>query len=293
MKRVLVGILVLFTMSTMGCGLFRRNYLVPELLPKEDMIAAELEAKYLSYDDTVEGGNTPKSEIKRYINDLKTATDAAGNNNLSEQQKLSFQQRRNNILSNLTLLMDIRYRQYERSFYNVDATAGSAFDIAVLGMTAAGAVSGGAETKAILSAIAAGLTGTRLALEKNFLYEQTSPIIIKQMQKLRKAKLADIDKKMAEDIYKYPLERGLIDIAEYFYSGTIVSALQDMSDKLAQKTVEQEIEHFDALTEKFAEAMKTKAEREKAAKEAEEKKKREEDARRNQPGDPSSGAERR
>lgn len=109
------------------------------------------------------------------------------------------------------------------------------------------------------------------------------------MQKLRKAKLADIDTKMKDDdIYKYPLERGLVDIAEYFYSGTIVSALQDMSDKLAQKTVEQEVDHFTALSDKFANAMKTKAEREIHAKEEEEKNKQK--ARENQPGNPNPGS---
>lgn len=190
MKRVLLGILVLCTMSTFGCSSFsfRRNILVPELLPKEDEIAAKLEAKYLSYEDSGDtenvsekktDGNTeakkkPESEITKYITELK----AAAKDKSLETKKDDFKQSRNEILSNLILLMDIRYHQYERAFYNVGATAGSAFDIAVLGMTAAGAVSGGAETKAILSAIAAGLTGTRLALEKNFLYEQTSPMIM-------------------------------------------------------------------------------------------------------------------
>ena len=261
MKKVFIGILLVSTMSIFGCRAFQKNYLVPELLPKEENIAKQLEAIYLSYEDSEVDGKPVTSKVKEYCTQLERATGGATVNTLkplSSEQKEYFRQKRNNILSNLTLLMDIRYRQYERAFYNVGATAGSAFDIAVLGMTAAGSVSGGAATKSILSAIAAGLTGTRLALEKNFLYEQTSPILIKQMQKLRKDKLAEIDKKMADNIDTYPLERGLIDIAEYFYSGTIVSALQSMTEKLSQKTADQEIDNFIKLRDKLYGAMESK-----------------------------------
>lgn len=39
--------------------------------------------------------------------------------------------------------MNIRYSQYERSFYNVGSTVGTAFDATILRVTAAGTVADG------------------------------------------------------------------------------------------------------------------------------------------------------
>lgn len=247
MKKVLLGIfLALSTMSLFGCGFFHRNYLVPELSLNEEKLAKDLEAKYLSYDDIEVDGKSVKSAVKQYTEEFNNicGSSTVAASTINQAQKDYLKRNRNNIMNNLILLMDIRYRQYERAFYNVGATAGSAFDIAVLGATAAGAVSGGTQTKAVLSAIAAGLTGTRLALEKNFLYEQTSQIIVKQMHTSRKDKFDNIDRRMKDDdVFTYPLERGLVDIADYFYSGTIVNALQATTEKLNQKTIEEEVKH--------------------------------------------------
>lgn len=152
----------------------------------------------------------------------------------SESYKFSFleeaKQRRNGILNDLIVLVNIRFAQYERGIYHANATISTAADIAVLGVTAAGTLAGGNDTKAILSAIAAGLTGSRIAYEKNFLFEYAAPVLIARMHCLREAKLVEINKKMVEKgIREYSLEQGFIDIQEYFYSATMIGALQDIN----------------------------------------------------------------
>ena len=247
MKRIIQwSLLLLCIVSIVGCGSFRNNILIPEQLPKENKIAEDLEKIYLSYDDyklyyfdekaNEQKWKWEKSEITKYTIELQQTKE-----NETDTKKNNLKCKRNAILSGIILLMDIRYSQYERAFYNASATVGTAFDITVLGVTAAGTVAGGATTKSILSAIAAGLTGSKLSLEKNFLYEKASPVLIAKMRKLREEKLKIIDANMTKCIQEYPLERGLIDVLDYFYTGTVIGALQAVSEEIGKKPGDTEI----------------------------------------------------
>ena len=324
MKRLIQwGVLSLSMISFFGCSSIRNNILVPSQLPKEDKIAEELEKKYLSYDKYEikkydQNGNElssewKDSEVKVYQDKFEKYLDEGFTSKNKEELKI----RRNAIIGNLVILLNIRYSQYERAFYNVDASLGTAFDITTLAVTATGAVAGGSETKSILSAVAAGLTGSKLSLEKNFLYEKTSPVLIAQMRQLRKEKLKVImanmnreivgssekttnegvdkptdkvvktatdesadkatdnvvktatnesEKKATDKVVKtatdegvinaadgYSLEQGLIDVQDYFSRGTIIGALQAMSDQIVKpaaldmKASIQEIKDLHAL----------------------------------------------
>ena len=223
MKRIILLSVLFFSMvSIFGCGLMRNNILIPEQLKHEDKIAEDLEKKYLTME--------PGSKVEAYTVVLEKAIEE----NKLDDQKTKLKFKRNEIIGNLIILMNIRYSQYERAFYNTGASVGSAFDITTLAVTATGAVAGGATTKSILSAIAAGLTGSRLALEKNFLYEKSSPVLIAKMQKLREDKFKIITDNMKKPIDEYPLELGLIDVQDYFNKGTVIGALQAMSEEIGK-----------------------------------------------------------
>lgn len=236
MKRTIQwSMLFLCVLSIFGCSTFRGSMLSPQLSPKEDKIAEELEKKYLTYDEN--------SETSKYERDLD-AKKINGKEISEKEFQDVMKQKRNQILNNLILLMNIRYAQYERCFYQTDATISTAFDAAVLGVTAAGTVVGGSATKSILSAIAAGITGSRLSIEKNFLFEKTSPVLMAKMRSMREEKFKTIDTNMKKNIKEYPLERGLVDIQEYFYSGTIAGALQAISNEIGKPTDEDIIKKF-------------------------------------------------
>jgi len=225
MKRTIQwSVLFLCVASVFGCSAFKGSLLSPQLSSNEDKIAEELERKYLSYENG--------TEISRYEKDL-----AEGKMKDDEVKK----QRRNQILSNLILLMNIRYAQYERCFYRVSAGISTIFDTTVLGLTAAGTVAGGNTTKSILSAIAAGIAGTKLSMEKNYLFEKTSPVLMAKMRSLREEKLRIIDERMNKSIQEYPLERGLIDVQDFFYCGTISGALQSISADIGKQPTYNEI----------------------------------------------------
>ncbi|HHT9138941.1 MAG TPA: hypothetical protein ACFYEK_17065 [Candidatus Wunengus sp. YC60] len=251
MKRIiLLSVLFLSVVSIFGCGLMRNNILIPEQLKHEDKIAEDLEKDYL----TMGTG----SKVAVYTGDLEKAI----KDNKLEEEKTKLKLQRNEIIGKLILLMNIRYSQYERAFYNTGASVGSAFDITTLAVTATGAVAGGAATKSILSAIAAGLTGSRLALEKNFLYEKTSPVLIAKMRKLREDKFKEIKDGMNKEIVAkkekgedgkekviegYSLEQGLIDVQDYFYKGTVIGALQAMSEEIGKPTTVDIIKQYNEL----------------------------------------------
>jgi len=158
----------------------------------------------------------------------------------SESDKFSYveaKQRRNKILTNLIYLANIHFKGTELWLYQGHATISTTLDIAVLGLTAAGTLAGANDTKAILSAIAAGLIGSRLAYEKNWLYQYGIPVLLARMSRLRETKREDINERMnKEGILKYSLEQGFIDIQEYFHSGTMEGALQSISKENVKPT---------------------------------------------------------
>ena len=236
--------------SGFGCSMFRGSMLDPQELPKEDKVAAQIEIKYLSDGEYDTGKTDDKdkkifapTEINEYIHMLKTKhlyeKDDKGNEILISDSNFPsvMKQKRNSILSSLILLIDIHHNQYERNLYQTRAAITSSMDIAVLGLTSAATIAGGEGTKAILAAIATGLNGSRLALEKNFIFEHTTPILLKEMRMNRNFKLNDIKKHMIDDsVEVYTLEQGLVDIYQYFNAGTIIDAMRSLGDKTATTT---------------------------------------------------------
>ena len=84
---------------------------------------------------------------------------------------------------------------------------------AVLGVTSAGAVAGGAATKAVLSAVAGGIVGSKLAVNKELLAQQAMEAIQAQMRANMQLRKATIITNMTNTVDKYPLELGLSDFS--------------------------------------------------------------------------------
>ena len=142
---------------------------------------------------------------------------------------------RDAILGELMLLVNGAHGEFERDTRAIKTTADFISDLAVLGVTSAGTVAGGAATKAVLSAIAGGITGTKLAVNKDLLQEQAVEAIHAQMSASMNECRARIISNMTNSVARYPLELGLADISEYYYAGTFAHAIQSMVQEAKKK----------------------------------------------------------
>jgi hypothetical protein len=145
--------------------------------------------------------------------------------------------RRNQILTELIMLIDQNYSDFENHFYGSQATLSTAGDALSLGLTAATAVTGTAEIKSILGAVATGTTGLRTSVEKNFFDQQSRSAVVAKMRSLRATQLATLqdESHMKAGLTAYSLETGLSDVGAYYDAGTVVAALQSIAQTAGQE----------------------------------------------------------
>ncbi len=144
---------------------------------------------------------------------------------------------RNQILSELIFIVEAESGNYERTLRYHKTGFDLISDFAQLGLTGAAAVAGGAQTKSILAAIATGLKGSELALNKRVFQDQAVEAIAAQMragQNVRKVKILE---SMAQSVDVYPLDLGLADIVQFYYDGSVTRAMQGLvADARAKET---------------------------------------------------------
>jgi hypothetical protein len=144
--------------------------------------------------------------------------------------------------------IDIAYSKYELDLTRERQNVGFLSTLTLLGLTTAGTLVGGEETKTILSATATGVTGTKEAYEKNVLVERTISVLQQQMRAQRKFVKVKIIERLRDPTSNYPLEFALSDVEEYYRAGTITGALlgasQDAGTTL-QIAEEQESQAFE------------------------------------------------
>jgi hypothetical protein len=136
-------------------------------------------------------------------------------------------QERDQILNELIYVIDAAHGQFERNFRVDKRALDFLSDITILGVNAAGAITGTTETKSILHAISGGIAGTEAAADKRFLADQTIEAILAQMHASMAADKLKIIQSMQNDSAqgpkksagapksKYTLEIGLSDIVSY------------------------------------------------------------------------------
>lgn len=146
---------------------------------------------------------------------------------------------RDQLIYRLILLSDYRFNRYEADLVAGKATRDTFVDLAVLGLNAAGVFITPGQATRILAAISGGLIASRASIEKNFYQNQTQGVLLRRMKVLRAQKLYSISHHLLRDgVDRYPVERALIDVLDYYNRGTILGAL----DAISQDTAAQEIE---------------------------------------------------
>lgn len=206
-----LGCVVFVLLLTSGCSVYRPKSPIPS-----------------SYSGQVLADVT-KSTLLQDYNAMPQGTNA---------EKTTKVSRRNQILTELIYLVDKNYYAFESHFYGGQATFSTAADAANLGLTAAGAVTGTAELKSILSATAAGVTGFKTSVEKNFFDQQSRAAVVTKMRALRATQLAILqdDSHMKAGVTTYSLEAGISDVNSYYDAGTLVGALQSIAQTAGKET---------------------------------------------------------
>lgn len=149
--------------------------------------------------------------------------------------------RRNEIVNARVAMIDLQYSKFVRGFSTRKETFDAAAEIGILGLGIATTAVGGEVTKTILGAASSGVSGTKLAIDKNFFFEKTVPVLISAMNAQRKAALVPIIDGLRKSEAEYPLMSALADVEAYYFAGTFIGALQGIqADAGAKEKSEQD-----------------------------------------------------
>lgn len=148
---------------------------------------------------------------------------------------------RDKIISGRLALIDLNYNQFIARFSVKKQSLDAGTEITELGLNLATTAVGGEGAKTILSAVASGVTGTKLAIDKNFFFEKTVPVLITSMNAQRKLALAPILTGITKDSETYPLTQALSDIDAYYFAGTFIGALQAIQADSGAKDKQAEV----------------------------------------------------
>lgn len=133
---------------------------------------------------------------------------------------------RNRFIAGRLTMMNIRYIQFIRKATSDKQLLDSAAEITVIGLNIAGVSFASAATKTALAGVAAGVSGAKATIDKNYYFEKSIPALIAAMNAQRKKTLIPILRGVKEDIRSYPLEQAVTDLHNYYFAGTFISAIQ-------------------------------------------------------------------
>jgi hypothetical protein len=128
---------------------------------------------------------------------------------------------------------DYEYKKYVDLIRRGTSWGGFGAQTATIGLNAAGTLTSGGTTKT-LSAIAGAITGSSAAFSKNILFDQSITVFVGRMDALRKAKLDQIQKRIAKG--GYPFAEAYRDVQDYGFQGSLDAALANVSKSTPEET---------------------------------------------------------
>lgn len=147
---------------------------------------------------------------------------------------------RNLVIDQAVFTIDNSFQRYVESLYASGALFDTMADLAVLGAASASTVAGGEGAKTILSAIAAGVSGARSTINKNYFAEQSKVALISKMKEMRARTLLRIEEGKRTPISVYPMSQAMVDLQAYYFAGNILSALQDITREAGEGLTQQQ-----------------------------------------------------
>jgi|HubBroStandDraft_1064217.scaffolds.fasta_scaffold27100_3 hypothetical protein len=157
---------------------------------------------------------------------------------------------RNQIVFRIIAQIDAAYGAFELNLSTHRAGLQTSGDAVQLGLSAAATLVGASDIKDILSATSTAFQGTRLSVDKNFFEQKTTESLVSQMRASRKNLQAQILLSLSNrDVDSYPLESAWGDVVNYYYAGTIPSALVDIAGKAGNDALKADKTLKDAVKE--------------------------------------------
>ena len=163
------------------------------------------------------------------------------------------QAQRNKLIAHRLVLIDMRYIEFIKTMTSDRQLIDSAADMLALGLNLAGVSVGGTDAKTALAAIAAGVTGSKTILDKNFYMEKTVPALVATMNAERKAAIIPLLKGMKQEAKDYTLGQALVDLQNYYFAGTLFGAIQAIQTEAGAKEQreQQRIETLQPVTKEM------------------------------------------
>lgn len=143
--------------------------------------------------------------------------------------------------------IDVQYFAFETALTQERQQLGFLSTVTNIGLTGTASLITPVVTKNILTAIAAGLTGTKAAFNDEILLNRTIQVLQSQMRGNRSRKASLILSRLGSPSSVYPLGLALSDLEEYYQAGTITSALLDVTGAVAQETINAKYEKEGAV----------------------------------------------
>lgn len=145
---------------------------------------------------------------------------------------------RDRIVNYSIILINEHYGAFVDEFGAGKKAFDSGADIASIGTDLAAVLAGGATTKAILAAISGGITASKASIDKNYFYEQSVHVLIKQMEAARREVYSEILEGVALPVDGYPLTAALADLDRYYFAGTFDGAFSAIQANASQQQVQ-------------------------------------------------------
>lgn len=156
---------------------------------------------------------------------------------LTDVTRIATKTERNDLVYKLIFLSDYRFNRYEADLMLGKAARDTFIDLSMFGLNAATALITSGASSQILAAIASGLGFSRNTVEKNFYMNHTAPALMARMRALRKEKLNEIVLNLSKGIDECPACLAIIDVLDYYNRGTMLGALQSISEETAVREI--------------------------------------------------------
>jgi hypothetical protein len=148
---------------------------------------------------------------------------------------------RNDMIDQLILLSDHNFSEYMIYLTATSSTFESGADIASTLLSTTATIATGGATPRILSGVSAFITGTRATIDRNFLANQSIPILINTMNASRSTMKTDILKGKLKPIAEYSIDTAASDVQAMDRQGNLVVALSSLLGKTGKDAADAQV----------------------------------------------------